>query len=64
MKAFVVNRIGDFGFLVGIFLLLWSLGDAATLNFVEMKAALPRIVHQTVDVPGWLPGPDSGGSPR
>ena len=59
MKAFVVNRIGDFGFLLGIFLLLWSLGDAATLNFVELKAALPRIVEQTVSVPGWLPGPES-----
>jgi NADH-quinone oxidoreductase subunit L len=56
MKAFVVNRIGDFGFLLGIFLLLWSLGDAATLNFVELQAALPRIVDQTVSVPAWLPG--------
>lgn len=56
MKAFVVNRVGDFGFLLGIFLLLWSLGDAATLNFVELQAALPRIVHQTVEVPAWLPG--------
>ena len=27
-KAFIVNRIGDFGFLVGIFLLFWSLADA------------------------------------
>jgi NADH-quinone oxidoreductase subunit L len=59
MKAFVVNRIGDFGFLIGIFLLLWSLGDAATLNFVELKAALPKIVEQTVSVPGWLPGPET-----
>jgi NADH-quinone oxidoreductase subunit L len=59
MKAFVVNRIGDFGFLIGIFLLLWSLGDAATLNFVELKAALPTIVEQTVSVPGWLPGPET-----
>jgi NADH-quinone oxidoreductase subunit L len=58
-KAFVVNRIGDFGFLIGIFLLLWSLGDAATLNFVELKAALPTIVEQTVSVPGWLPGPET-----
>jgi NADH-quinone oxidoreductase subunit L len=58
MKAFVVNRIGDFGFLLGIFLLLWSLGDAATLNFTELAAALPRIVERTVDVPAWLPGPD------
>ena len=59
MKAFVVNRIGDFGFLLGIFLLLWSLGDAATLNFAELKAALPRIVNQTVAVPAWLPGPEA-----
>ncbi|RIL05813.1 MAG: NADH-quinone oxidoreductase subunit L [Proteobacteria bacterium] len=56
MKAFVVNRIGDFGFLVGIFLLLWSLGDAATLNFAELRAVLPRIAEQTVSVPAWLPG--------
>jgi NADH-quinone oxidoreductase subunit L len=26
MKAFVVNRIGDFGFLIGFFILFWSLG--------------------------------------
>jgi NADH-quinone oxidoreductase subunit L len=26
MKAFVVNRIGDFGFLVGFFILFWGLG--------------------------------------
>jgi NADH-quinone oxidoreductase subunit L len=36
-KAFIMNRIGDLGFLVGIFILasLFS-----TLNFVEMKQAL------------------------
>ena len=28
MKAFVVNRIGDFGFIVGLFLLFWGLGGA------------------------------------
>lgn len=38
-KAFVVNRIGDFGFLLGIFLLFWTLGSNHgiwTLNFVEI----------------------------
>ncbi len=38
-KAFVVNRIGDFGFLVGLFLIYWSLGSGHgiwTLNFVEI----------------------------
>jgi len=35
MKAFVVNRIGDFGFLLGIFLLFWSLGQQGiwTIDF-------------------------------
>jgi len=55
-KAFIVNRIGDFGFLIGIFLLFWSLAemDAATVNFRELAEALPRIAEQTVTLPGWL----------
>ncbi|HYQ82139.1 MAG TPA: NADH-quinone oxidoreductase subunit L, partial [Anaeromyxobacteraceae bacterium] len=28
MKAFVVNRFGDFGFTIGLFLLFWGLGGA------------------------------------
>ena len=28
MKAFVVNRFGDFGFILGLFLLFWGLGGA------------------------------------
>jgi NADH-quinone oxidoreductase subunit L len=28
MKAFVVNRFGDFGFIIGLFLLFWGLGGA------------------------------------
>jgi len=36
-KAFIVNRIGDFGFLIGIFLLLANFG---TLNFGEVAAKL------------------------
>jgi NADH-quinone oxidoreductase subunit L len=57
MKAFVVNRIGDFGFLVGIFLILWALADTgATLNFREIQAALPGFVERSVSVPEWLGG--------
>lgn len=58
MKAFVVNRIGDFGFLIGIFLILWALADAggATLDFREIQAAMPAIVERTVAVPTWLGG--------
>jgi NADH-quinone oxidoreductase subunit L len=33
-KAFVVNRIGDAGLLLGIFILFWQLG---TLNFTEIQ---------------------------
>ena len=38
-KAFVVNRIGDFGFLCGLFTLFWALGSKGvwTLNFVEIS---------------------------
>jgi NADH-quinone oxidoreductase subunit L len=36
-KAFIVNRIGDFGFLIGIFLLL---GNFGTLTFSEISTNL------------------------
>jgi NADH-quinone oxidoreductase subunit L len=41
-KAFVVNRIGDFAFLLGMFLLFWatkntSLGDGGSLDFASLK---------------------------
>jgi len=36
-KAFIVNRIGDFGFLIGIFLLLANFG---TLSFSDIAARL------------------------
>src|SRR5688500_5667379 len=44
-KAFIVNRIGDFGFVLGMFLLFWSL-DAqghGTLTFREMVKWAPSI---------------------
>ena len=37
-KAFIVNRIGDFGFLIGIFLLFNALG---TVSYDGMKTAAP-----------------------
>jgi NADH-quinone oxidoreductase subunit L len=36
-KAFIVNRIGDFGFLIGLFLLLANFG---TLSFTDIAAKL------------------------
>jgi NADH-quinone oxidoreductase subunit L len=45
-KAFIVNRIGDFGFLIGMFLLLANFG---TLSFSEIGARLSAN-------PGWQGG--------
>ncbi len=39
-KAFIVNRIGDFGFLIGMFLIFVHLGS---LNFVEVFEAAPLL---------------------
>jgi NADH-quinone oxidoreductase subunit L len=45
-KAFIVNRIGDFGFLIGMFLLLANFG---TLTFSEIATKLGQD-------PGWTGG--------
>lgn len=42
MKAFVVNRVGDFGFLLGIFALYWLTG---TIRFDEIFAQVPQIAQ-------------------
>jgi len=39
-KAFIVNRIGDFGFLLGAFIIFWSAG---TLNFTELAHKAPEV---------------------
>ena len=48
-KAFIVNRIGDFGFVIGIFVLFWSLeaatGGHGTLVFREMRAQIGSLEH-------------------
>ncbi len=39
-KAFVMNRVGDFGFLLGLFVIFWTLGGKHgvwTINFVEIS---------------------------
>ena len=55
-KAFVVNRIGDFGFLLGIFLLFWSFADAGTptIEFREMAANIGLLSEKVVRLPDWL----------
>ncbi len=41
MKAFIVNRIGDFGFLIGMFLIFWVFG---TLDFRAVMAQAPVLL--------------------
>ena len=45
IKAFVVNRVGDFGFLLGIFGLWWLTG---TVVFDEIFAQVPAIADTSV----------------
>jgi len=49
-KAFVVNRVGDFGFLLGMFLLFTSLGEHGiwTLDFTEVFANANKLDTATV----------------
>ena len=49
-KAFIVNRVGDFGFILGMFLLFWSL-DAqghGTLTIREMAKWASTLQGQTI----------------
>jgi len=48
MKAFIVNRVGDFGFFVGLMLLFWTLfegssGGVTGLGFNELREAIPLL---------------------
>ena len=40
-KAFIVNRIGDFGFLLGMFLIFWHVGS---LNFTVVMNQAPAVL--------------------
>lgn len=54
MKAFLVNRVGDFGFLLGIALVLMHFG---TLDYASVFAQAPGITEETIElIPGisWL----------
>jgi NADH-quinone oxidoreductase subunit L len=51
MKAFLVNRVGDFGFLLGIALVLSYTG---TLNYAEVFAQASSMAEQTITIiPGY-----------
>ncbi|BCT93495.1 NADH-quinone oxidoreductase subunit L [Lysobacter helvus] len=47
LKAFLVNRVGDFGFLLGIAAVLYWFG---TLDYATVFANAPTIVGQTTEV--------------
>ena len=54
MKAFLVNRVGDFGFLLGIALVLMHFG---TLDYATVFSAVPQMANESVElIPGssWL----------
>ncbi|RQW28713.1 NADH-quinone oxidoreductase subunit L [Rhodobacteraceae bacterium CH30] len=53
LKAFLVNRVGDFGFLLGIGLVLAHFGGS--LNYADVFAALPQVKDQTIQI---IPGVD------
>jgi NADH-quinone oxidoreductase subunit L len=44
-KAFIVNRVGDFGFALGVFL-IWS--TFGTLNFGDVFGAAPEVASGTI----------------
>lgn len=51
-KAFIVNRIGDAGFLLGLFLLFWSLGEQGiwALSFDQIQAGTPSLDVTTATI--------------
>ena len=49
IKAFVVNRVGDFGFALGIFLIFYLFG---TVNYEEVFQLIPTIVDQKLNFLG------------
>jgi NADH-quinone oxidoreductase subunit L len=52
IKAFVVNRIGDFGFALGIFALFMMVGS---VDFDTIFAQAPSLIGKTIPFFGWHP---------
>ncbi|MBT8061402.1 MAG: NADH-quinone oxidoreductase subunit L, partial [Gammaproteobacteria bacterium] len=47
LKAFLVNRVGDFGFILGIAAVLYFMGS---LDYAEVFARAPEVSGQTIEV--------------
>jgi NADH-quinone oxidoreductase subunit L len=50
IKAFVVNRVGDFGFALGIFAIFMLIGST---DFETIFAGAPGLAGKTIDFFGW-----------
>ena len=50
IKAFVVNRVGDFGFALGIFLVFYLFG---TVNYSEVFQQIPTVVDKNLSFLGF-----------
>jgi NADH-quinone oxidoreductase subunit L len=50
IKAFVVNRVGDFGFALGIFAVFMLIGS---VDFETIFAGAPSLTGKTIDFLGW-----------
>ena len=49
IKAFLVNRVGDFGFAIGIFLIFYLFG---TVNYEEVFSQIPELVGKEISFIG------------
>ena len=45
IKAFLVNRVGDFGFALGIFLIFYFFG---TVNYTEVFNQIPQLIDKNI----------------
>src|SRR6202008_363663 len=54
IKAFIVNRVGDFGFSLGIYAIFVIFGS---LDFGAVFSAAPKVVGMTMEVLGWPGAP-------
>src|SRR6059058_5596113 len=50
IKAFIVNRVGDFGFALGIFAIFMLIGS---IDLETIFAAAPALTGKTIDFFGW-----------